>query len=156
MRFFNPKEFDFVLHWSEASKKFIAAFFFKRRKSYPYIETEDYFAYIRYRVFMEYKKNQKLEVNSKLFGKLRSELYRMNKKRRDEIYETKLLNNIGFNHTLYDEKLLFQNLIEDIKKICCKNTAIALRKKLFQEELSQNEYYLLRKNRDKIVEYIKI
>jgi len=156
MRFFNPKEFDFVLHWSETNKKFIAAFFFKRRKCYPYIETNDYFAYIRYRVFMEYKRNQKLEVNSKLFGKLRSELYRMNKKIRDEIYETKLLNSISFNYTIDNEKLLFQSLIEDIKKICCKSTAIALEKKLYQEKLSQKEYYLLKKNRDKIVEYFKI
>ena len=56
MRFINPEEFDFVDHWEFDDKKYIASFFYKLKNSYPNIEDEEYVSYIKYRIFIEFKK----------------------------------------------------------------------------------------------------
>lgn len=93
MRFINPEEFDFVDHWKFDDKKYIAAFFYKLKNSYPNIEDDEYISYIKYRIFIEYKKKDKdLVVNSSLIGKLRMELYRSNKRNLENYNTPRKLN----------------------------------------------------------------
>ena len=81
MLFIRPSEFDFVKHWNDEDKKFIASFLSKISKRYLYIQADDFKSFIRYKIFLEYKKHLKnLKVNPPLMGKLRMGLYRLNKK----------------------------------------------------------------------------
>lgn len=158
MRFVNPEEFSFVEHWNLNDKKLAAAFFFKLKRKYFYIDSDEFYAYIKYRIFMEYKKNPKIDASFDLFGKIRMELFRMNNKNKTDkdnlmLAENSLIDDL-FPYT--DSEATYQSMLEDISKVCCEKTAIAVDKKIKQQQLTRNEYYLLKKNKDIIIEYINL
>ncbi|QKF59267.1 hypothetical protein [Aliarcobacter lanthieri] len=160
MRFINPEEFDFVEHWQFDDKKYIAAFFYKLKNSYPNIEDEEYVSYIKYRIFIEYKKKDKnLVVNSSLIGKLRMELYRTNKRNLENNYNIEAYSICFIEKFMIDEHYDendFTDFLIDIERICCSKTKDALLKKINGENLTRNDFKILKNNRDKIVEYLNI
>ncbi|WP_418180593.1 hypothetical protein ACNSOL_00205 [Aliarcobacter lanthieri] len=160
MRFINPEEFDFVDHWEFDDKKYIAAFFYKLKNSYPNIEDEEYVSYIKYRIFIEYKKKDKdLVVNSSLIGKLRMELFRTNKRNLENNYNIEAYSLCFIEKFMIDEHYDendFLDFLIDIERICCPKTKDALLKKINGENLTRNDFKILKNNRDKIVEYLNI
>jgi hypothetical protein len=146
MIFIKPSEFDFVTHWSIEDKKKVAGFLYKIGIKYLYIEPEEILSYGRYRVFLELQKNNKLLPNSNLLGRIRADLYCINKKYQKEV---------AFEIEAYEE-ISCDSLIDDIKKHCCNATGTAVYKKINGYKLSQYEYRLIKQNRDKIIEYINI
>lgn len=159
MRFIKPKEFDFIEHWNLNDKKIIASFFYKIKNRYPNIEEEEYLSYIKYRVFIEYKKkNGNLIVNPSLLGKIRMELYRINKRNLENNQNIKTYSLWYIEEEIVGEygEIEFMCCLRDIEKICCFKTKDALVKKVMGEELTRNDFKILKKNRDKIIEYFKI
>ncbi|MDD3056178.1 MAG: hypothetical protein PHE16_09885 [Aliarcobacter sp.] len=156
MQYLKPCEFDFIPHWTIEDKKYVAAFFYKLKRYYYHIEFDEFVAYLKYRIFLEYKKNKQIKVCPSLLGKLRMNLYRMNKRRINDIQS--LSGSYIFDSIdLSDENPINLNFtIKDIEKICCKKTSEALLKKINNEILSSNEYKLLKKNKEKIIEYINL
>ncbi len=163
MLFIRPSEFDFVKHWNYEDKKFIASFLSKISKRYLYIQADDFKSFIRYKIFLEYKKHLKnLKVNPSLMGKLRMGLYRLNKKELDNVIQLRdieFMEDFHGNLSYFDEEegsICLEIVISDIGKICCKRTAKSLLKKINREELTRWEYALLKRHREKIIEYLAI
>ncbi|MCT7910342.1 hypothetical protein N5912_00725 [Arcobacter lacus] len=161
MLFIKPSEFDFVEHWGCNDKRYIASFLSKMSKKYYHIDSNEFKSYMRYKVFLEYKKHtQNLKVNSSLLGKLRSGLYELNKKEinKNEIRNNEIIEKQYQNLFIYeDEKSMdLEMIISDIKKICCEKTAECLLKKINKEKMTRWEYAYLEKNKGKIIEYLSI
>lgn len=153
MSYFNPTEFDFVDTWGVEEKKYVSAFFFKLRKKYPSFSKNEYISYIKFRIFLEFRKNKSLKPSPSLFGTLRMELFRAHKKRTREMLEVSCSMEDCIDP---DGDLDYYILHKDIEKICCKKTSIAVFKKLNDCKLTSYEYSILQKNREKLLAYLSL
>lgn len=159
MRYINHNEFDFIPNWDKEDKKYFAAFFYKIKKYYTYIEDKEYLCFIKEKLFKEFKKNNNLTISSKLFGTIKMSIFRLNEKRKKE-KEALFIQSMQITHIYCTddkgEQIYIANLISDISKICNKKTAFALVKKMYQDKLTNYEYKLLQKHKKTLNEYAKL
>lgn len=157
MKYINPEEFSFVKHWNNEEKKYIASFFYNLQRRYFYIDPDEFLSFLKTKIFQEYKKNKEhFKVNALLLGSLRVFLYRENEKRKKQIFELIIEDIEIFKNNFYETPWFDFFIKEDIEKICCKKTAIAVEKKMKSDVLTSNEYTLLKKYREKIIEYCNL
>lgn len=156
--FIDPSEFDFINHFSQEDKEYLAKFLVKMSKKYYYLEKDDFLSIAKIKILEDYKKKVKnLKINKSFLGSLRVTLYRANCKciNNDLVCSSIDLKSY-YSNLIVSPDCDMQDTLIDIEKILEKEKILILLKKINGEPLTRAERYIYTKIKAKIDEYLKI